>query len=226
MSFKVRAGTTFGLVGESGSGKSTLARCLLRLEDPTSGFVRFQGHDWLALRGQALRRQRRAWQVVFQDPVGALNPRLPVMYSIAEGLIAHKRITPNQVQERVAGLLEIVGLGPDVMHRFPHEFSGGERQRVTLARALSTDSRLIVLDEALSSLDVSLQAEIINLLLHVQERRGISYLFISHDLAVVERLSDTIGVMHRGRLVECGDASRVLHSPQHEQTRALLASLT
>jgi peptide/nickel transport system ATP-binding protein len=225
VSFDIAAGTTLGLVGESGSGKSTTGRLVTRLLEPTSGSVVFAGTDLLALRGNALREARSGFQTIFQDPYGSLDPRHDVGAAIVEPLTAHGAGTRAQRRERVAELLELVGLTPEFADRLPHQLSGGQRQRVAIARALSVRPRLVVCDEPVSSLDVSIQAQVINLLMDLQDRFGLAYLFVSHDLAVVRHMSDEIAVMYLGRVVERGSADEVYHRPRHPYTRALLASM-
>ncbi len=224
VSFDLSPGEVFSVVGESGSGKSTLARCILRLEEPTSGKVAFDGRDFLALRGRALREARRHIQVVFQDPYGSLNPRMTVGAAVEEPLIIHRAGGRAARQARVADLLRRVGLDPRDAARYPHEFSGGQRQRVCIARALALDPKLVVLDEPVSALDVSVQAQVVNLLRDLRDELGLAYLFIAHGLPVVEHLSDTVAVMYLGRFCEVGPAARVFGRPLHPYTRALLAA--
>jgi oligopeptide/dipeptide ABC transporter ATP-binding protein len=224
VSFTVEAGTTFGLVGESGCGKTTLARALLYLDPPTAGEVLFEGTPLGGLSRAGLRGFRRAMQIVFQDPNGALDPKMSVRASMGEGL-ANLGVPRGQRDRRTAAALELVGIQPAHAGRYPHEFSGGQKQRITIARALSVDPRLLVLDEPVSNLDVSIQAQIINLLLDLKERLALTYLFISHDLNLVAYLADSIAVMFRGRIVELASASRILHSPLHPYTRRLFASV-
>jgi oligopeptide/dipeptide ABC transporter ATP-binding protein len=222
VSFHVHAGETLGLVGESGSGKSTTGRTLLRLEEPTAGEVRFEGRSLAGLDTAALRRLRREMQMIFQDPYASLNPRHTVGALVREPLEIHRIGTPADRDRRVAELLERVGLAPAHARRFPHEFSGGQRQRVGIARALATGPRFIVADEPISALDVSIQAQIVNLLADLQEERGLAYLFIAHDLAMVRHISDRVAVMVLGRIVETGTARRIFERPRHPYTRALL----
>ncbi len=226
VSIEVRAGETLALVGESGSGKTTTGRCILRLLDPTSGSVRFDGVDLLALPPRAMRRMRRNIQVIFQDPYASLNPRLRVGTIVREPLEIHK-IGANRRErdEMVAALLRRVGLDPAMMRRYPHEFSGGQRQRIGVARALALRPRLIVADEPVSALDVSVQAQVINLLIDLQEEYGLAYLFIAHDLAVVERIADRMAVMYLGRIVEVGSREEILKNPLHPYTKALLQAV-
>ncbi len=225
VSLEVRAGETLGLVGESGSGKSTLARLLLLLEPPTRGSVRFRGEEVVGRDGSARRRFRREVQIIFQDPFASLNPRLTVGNAIREVLRVHGLARGARAERRVAELLELVGLEPSAARRYPHEFSGGQRQRIGVARALSVEPRIIVADEPVSALDVSVQAQVLNLLLDLQDRLGLAYLFISHDLAVVRQVSDRIAVMRAGRIVEEGLAPEVFARPSEAYTRELLAAV-
>jgi peptide/nickel transport system ATP-binding protein len=225
VSLAVRPRETLALVGESGSGKSTLGRLLLRLEEPTAGDVRFEGESLLALRGAALRRRRRRFQMVFQDPWGSLNPRLRVGAAVGEGLRIHRIVPRQEVEGRVRGLLGAVGLPDDAAGRFPHELSGGQRQRVGIARALATEPAFVVLDEAVAALDVSVRAGIVNLLLDLKEERGLAYLFIAHDLELVERVADRVAVLYLGRIVEEADTADLFREPLHPYTRALLAAI-
>ncbi len=222
VSFEVPAGTTFGLVGESGCGKSTLGRCLLRLSDADEGTVTLDGAEINAMKAGELFALRRRMQVIFQDPYASLSPRRTIAQTLLEPLDTHKVGNPKSRLERVVELLELVGLRPGVLHRYPHEFSGGQRQRVGIARALALKPDFIVADEAVSALDVSVQSQVLNLLRDIQQQQGLSYLFISHDLAVVQHISDTVGVMYLGRLVEVGSADAVFWSPKHPYTQALL----
>jgi ABC-type microcin C transport system duplicated ATPase subunit YejF len=224
VSFDVRPGETLALVGESGSGKTTIGRAVLRLIEPSAGSVRFEGSDVLALRGEELRAVRRRMQVVFQDPFGSLDPRQRIGAIVAEGLIIHRLCLARERRGRSAALLERVGLAADLLDRFPHELSGGQRQRVGIARALAVEPRLVVLDECVSALDVSVQAQVLNLLRDLQDERGLAYLFISHDLAVVRHMAGRVAVLRAGRLVEQGAAHAVFASPAHEYTRRLLAA--
>ncbi|MFW5741833.1 MAG: ATP-binding cassette domain-containing protein [Spirochaetota bacterium] len=223
VSFTLEPGEILGIVGESGSGKTTLARAVLFLDPPTSGTVRFEGVDVARLRGRELLRFRDRAQIVFQDPHGALNPRLRVGRAVEEGMIA-QGVPAGRRRERAAELFELVGLEPDRMDRYPHEFSGGQKQRIVVARALAVDPALLVLDEPVSSLDVSIQAQILNLLLEIKTRLGLTYIFISHDLNLVGYLSDRIGVMRRGELVELAPARTLLEHPRAEYTRTLFGS--
>ena len=225
VSFDIPRGSITGLVGESGSGKTTLGRTLLRLLEPTGGSTIFDGRDLNTLPSKDLRAMRRRMQIIFQDPVSSLNPRLQVGQIIAEGLVAHGIGTAAARRDRVAALLDEVGLSADHMARYPHEFSGGQRQRIGIARALALDPEFIVADESVSALDVSIQAQILNLLLDLRERRNLTMLFIAHDLSVVEYLCDQIIVMYLGRIVERGPANAVHRHAAHPYTRALLSAI-
>jgi oligopeptide transport system ATP-binding protein len=225
VSFAITEGQTLGLVGESGSGKSTTAYAALQLLRPTAGSVRFLGRELTRLRGEELRRARRDMQIVFQDPYASLNPRMTVGKIVAEPLKTHGVGSRRTRAAAVARLLELVGFDPAYTNRYPHEFSGGQRQRIGIARALALNPKLIICDEPVSALDVSIQAQILNLLKDLQHDLGLTYLFIAHDLAVVRAMSDTIAVMHEGRIVEQGPAEEVYAQPQSEYTRALLAAV-
>jgi ABC-type oligopeptide transport system ATPase subunit len=225
VSFEIHEGQTLGLVGESGSGKSTTAYAALQLLRPTAGSVRFLGRELTALRGEGLRRLRREMQIVFQDPYASLNPRMTVGRIVAEPLQAHGIGNRRTRRASVAHLLELVGFDPAYTNRYPHEFSGGQRQRIGIARALALNPKLIICDEPVSALDVSIQAQILNLLKDLQRDLGLTYLFIAHDLAVVRGMSDTIAVMHEGKIVEQGPAERVYTQPESDYTRALLAAV-
>jgi ABC-type oligopeptide transport system ATPase subunit len=223
--FEIESGETLGLVGESGSGKSTTGYCVLQLLRPTAGEVVFAGRDLTRLRGAELRRSRREMQIVFQDPYSSLDPRMTVERLVAEPLVVHGMDTRRGRRQRVLRLLDLVGLEPRHAHRFPHEFSGGQRQRIGIARALALGPKLVICDEPVSALDVSIQAQILNLLKDLQRELGLAYLFISHDLAVVRSMSDTIAVMNTGKIVEMGPAEEVYLRPRHEYTRTLLAAV-
>ncbi len=217
----IEEGETFGLVGESGSGKSTLGRCILRLLAPTSGRVWFGDEDLTALRGERLRKTRLRLQIVFQNPMASLDPRMRAGATIAEPLRVHRKMTAEEARARVQELLRRVGLHPEVAEKYPHELSGGQCQRIAVARALALEPRFIVLDEPTSSLDVSVQAQIVNLLKELQQELGLTYLFITHDLVLVSYLADRVGVMYLGKLVEVGGAVDVLQHGQHPYTMAL-----
>ena len=226
VSFSVEAGTTVGLVGESGSGKSTIGKTLLKLIPATAGEVLYEGRDILPLGEGEFRPLRRQLQMIFQDPFGSLNPRHSILEIVGEALEIHfPSLSRRERAERVADLLRQVGLQPEMAGRYPHEFSGGQRQRIGIARALAVEPRFIVCDEPVSALDVSVQAQIVNLLQDLQQELGLSYLFIAHDLAVVEHISDHVLVMYRGHIVESAPAERIYADPQHEYTRKLLAAV-
>lgn len=222
--FTIMPGETVGLIGESGCGKTTTAKLILLQERPTGGSIRFEGDDVLELRGDDLMRYRRSVQVVFQDPYSSLSPRMRVRHIIAEPLEIHTDLSRTQIRQRVAEVLELVGLQPDAADLFPHEFSGGQRQRIAIARALVTDTRLIVLDEPVSALDVSIRAQIMNQLEGLQATLGVSYLFIGHDLAGVAHISHRIAVMYLGQLVELAEATELCQHPLHPYTQALLVA--
>lgn len=226
VSFSVPAGKTVGLVGESGSGKTTIGRALLKLVPATEGSIRFDGKDVMGLSERAFRPFRRRMQIIFQDPFSSLNPRMTIGAIIGEALEIHFRaMSSSERRARVASLLEQVGLKPDMMTRYPHEFSGGQRQRIGIARALAVEPDFIVCDEPVSALDVSVQAQIVNLLQDLQARLGIAYLFIAHDLAVVEHISHHVLVMHHGRIVESAPAEEIYANPRHDYTKKLLAAV-
>ncbi|PTM39928.1 ABC transporter ATP-binding protein [Bosea sp. 124] len=225
VSFSVQAGETLALVGESGCGKSTTGRSVMRLIEPLSGSVLLDGVDVLKLNQNDLREQRKRMQMIFQDPFASLNPRMNVGAAIAEPLLINKLATRSQARDQIAELLRRVGLQPDMASRFPHEFSGGQRQRICIARALAVEPRLIVADEAVSALDVSVKAQVVNLMLELQARMGLAYLFISHDMAVVERVSHRVAVMYLGEIVEIGPREAIFGNPQHPYTKRLLAAV-
>ena len=226
ISLDIHRGETVGLVGESGSGKSTLGRTIVKINEPTAGRVLFKGEDIASLSGVGLRKFRKSVQLIFQDPYASLNPRMTVGEIIREPLVVHRvYATRKEQDEIVAELLQIVGLKPDHIRRYPHEFSGGQRQRISIARTLALNPEFIVCDEPISALDVSIQAQIINLLKWIQKESGIAYLFIAHDLSMVKHISDRIGVMYLGHLVELGDSKDVYTKPLHPYTQALLSAV-
>jgi len=225
VSFTIRKGETFGLVGESGCGKTTTGRAVLRLIEPDSGEIRFEGADMLGLGARALRDLRRDMQIIFQDPYASLNPRMTIRTIVGEPFAIHGIATGSDRDNRVAELLKTVGLEPSVMSRYPHEFSGGQRQRIGIARALALRPKLIVADEPVSALDVSIQSQIINLLADLQVQFGLTYLFISHAIPVIEHISTRIGVMYVGKLVEVGTSQQICVNPKHPYTQALLSAV-
>ncbi|HYB92446.1 MAG TPA: oligopeptide/dipeptide ABC transporter ATP-binding protein [Candidatus Binataceae bacterium] len=225
VNLEIYRGETLGLVGESGSGKSTLGRLILKLIDPTEGRVIFDGRDLATLSRVELRQLRREMQIVFQDPYASLNPRMRVRSIVGEGIEIHKLARGRAKEERIVQLLDMVGLGADAMNRYPHEFSGGQRQRIGIARALAVNPRFVVLDEPVSALDVSIQAQIINLLQDLQERLSLTYLFIAHDLRVVEHISRRVAIMYLGKIVELAAREEIYSNPRHPYTRALLSAV-
>jgi peptide/nickel transport system ATP-binding protein/oligopeptide transport system ATP-binding protein len=225
VSFTVEEGETFGLVGESGSGKTTTGRCILRLIEPSSGEVRFRGENVLEYSRSRLRRARRDMQIVFQDPYSSLNPRMRVGDIVEEPLIIHRIGTKAERHDRVRELFRLVGLDPDHLSRFPHQFSGGQRQRIGLARALALNPSLVIADEPVSALDVSVQAQVVNLLMDLQERLKLTYLFIAHDLRLVRHICDRVAVMYLGKIVELAPAESLFASPRHPYTQALLSAI-
>jgi oligopeptide transport system ATP-binding protein len=225
VSFEIRRGETLGLVGESGCGKSTIGRALIRLRDTTAGRVYFDGTDLGALKAEDLRKMRRRMQIIFQDPYGSLDPRMTVESIIAEPLDTHNLVKGKEKRERIGELLRMVGLDPKYILRYPHEFSGGQRQRIGVARALAVEPELIVCDEPISALDVSIQAQVLNLLVDLRERLGLTYLFVAHDLSVVRHISDRVAVMYLGKIVEIGPPEELYTTPGHPYTRALLSAI-
>jgi oligopeptide/dipeptide ABC transporter ATP-binding protein len=225
VSFEINKGETFGLVGESGCGKSTTGKLALRLLEPTAGRVHFEGHNLFELGQKELRHLRRRMQVIFQDPSASLNPRMTAGEIIGEPLVIHNLLPKDRRAKRVGELMEMVGLSPMQAARYPHEFSGGQKQRIGIARALSVDPVFIVADEAVSSLDVSIRAQILNLLQDLQQHLGLTYLFITHDLSVVKHLSDRLAVMYMGQIVELGATASIFNHPRHPYTQALLLAI-
>lgn len=225
VTFDIQEGETFGLVGESGSGKTTTGRCILRLIEPTSGEVRFRGDDVLAFSKRRLREARRDMQIVFQDPFSSLNPRMRVQAIVEEPLIIHRMGTKAERAARVRELFELVGLDPSQLPRYPHQFSGGQRQRIGLARALALNPSLVIADEPVSALDVSVQAQVVNLLMDLQDRLKLTYLFIAHDLRLVRHICSRTAVMYLGKIVEMGETEAIFASPLHPYTRALLSAI-
>ena len=225
VTFSIDAGETFGLVGESGSGKTTTGRCILRLIEPTAGEVEFRGENVLAFDRRRMRQARRDMQIVFQDPYSSLNPRMRAGAIVEEPLVIHGFGSRAERQERVGELFRLVGLDPDQRVRYPHQFSGGQRQRIGLARALALNPSLIIADEPVSALDVSVQAQVVNLLMDLQQRLSLTYLFIAHDLRLVRHICERVAVMYRGRIVEMGNTEALFEAPAHPYTRALLSAI-
>lgn len=225
VSFTMEAGETLGVVGESGCGKSTLSRTILRLERPHSGSVHFMGQDVFKLKGKDLLQYRRDLQVVFQDPHATLNPRHSILDILTEGMLVHGLIKPKEAQDAAAELLRDVGLQPDAMFRYPHAFSGGQRQRICIARAIALKPKMIICDEAVSALDLSIRAQVLNLLMELKDKYHLAYLFITHDIGVVEHIADNIIVMFKGEIVERGPAEKVLLHPEEPYTKRLIAAV-
>lgn len=225
VSLTIRRGETLGLVGESGCGKSTLGRSLIRLYEPSAGSIQFNGKDFLKLSGEDLRKSRKNIQMIFQDPYASLDPRMTVGQIIEQPFVIHNILAPKEREDRVKELLQLVGLRPSHINRYPHEFSGGQRQRISIARAIALNPELIICDEPVSALDVSIQAQILNLLKDIQAKLNLTYIFISHDLSVIEHVCDRIAVMYLGRIVEIAERDELYANPQHPYTKALLASI-
>ena len=225
VSFDIRAGETFGVVGESGCGKSTLGNAVLRFINPTDGAIFFQGENLVNADSSTLSRVRKKMQVIFQDPMSSLNPRIPVGTSVGEALMVHQKISKGELKKRVADIFEQVGLNRDQINRYPHEFSGGQRQRIVIARALIMNPDLIICDEPVSALDVSIQSQILNLLMDLQKDRELSYMFISHDLSVVRHICDRVAVIYLGRIAELTDTDSLFDNPMHPYTQLLISAI-
>ncbi|MBO9668191.1 MAG: dipeptide ABC transporter ATP-binding protein [Bdellovibrio sp.] len=225
VSLVVRKGETLGLVGESGCGKSTLGRTLIRLYEPTAGDIQFEGQDFLKLKGEALRKKRRDMQMIFQDPYASLDPRMTVGQAIRQPMDIHNVGSAEEREKRVLELMELVGLRKSAVNRYPHEFSGGQRQRISIARAIALNPELIICDEPVSALDVSIQAQILNLLEDLQQKLGLTYIFISHDLSVIEHICDRIAVMYLGKIVEIAERDELFKNPKHPYTQALIGAI-
>lgn len=225
VNFQVMPGETLGLVGESGCGKSTLGRTLIRLYEPTEGQILFQGRDFCAVKGEELRKTRKDIQMIFQDPFASLDPRMTIAQILAEPFKVHNLFTPKEREDKVKELVEIVGLKTSYLNRYPHEFSGGQRQRISIARSIMLNPQLVIADEPVSALDVSIQAQILNLMEDLQEKFNLTYLFISHDLSVVEHICDRIAVMYLGKIVELASREELFSNPQHPYTQALIEAI-
>jgi peptide/nickel transport system ATP-binding protein len=225
VSFQLRQGEALGIVGESGSGKTTVGRCIARVYDPNAGQIDYRGEDLASLPQAGLGQARKQIRMIFQDPFAALNPRMTVKQIIAEPLVVNKIASGSELDDRVAGLLRDVGLDPDMMERYPHAFSGGQRQRIVVARAIALEPKLVIADEPTSALDVSIRTQVLDLLLRLQAERGLSFIFISHDMAVIRYFCDRVAVMYRGKIVEIGETEEIIQNPQHPYTKALLSSV-